>query len=165
MYHNQKDRLKAWLWAVIGVTSAGIQFLGCIGSDYDSTESLSHIQPAHWPKNMAHAAELIETRMNVVKADPSAQSEFAELSDLISWAAEIAADTELSEGDWNAIYEASERLRKELLSKRSFSGLFDEVQQLVVLLKDAHRQVDFLRSSDPLRYPVTSQSPSEPGEE
>jgi len=165
MRHKLVVDQKFYLWAVAAFASAGILFSGCIGSDYGSAEPLSHVQPAHWPNNMADAADKIESRLKVLKGLPSAQSEFAELSDLISWAAEVAADTDLSEGDWIPIYEASERLRKELLARGDLSGLFDDVEQLVVLLRDAQHQVDLQRSSDLRGYPAWEPTPSDPSEQ
>lgn len=136
-----------------------------MGSDFGSDEPLAHVQPAHWPKDMADAAEMMESRLSVLKVNPGAENEFAELSDLISWAAEIAADTDLSEADWIAIYETSERLRRDLLSRRSFTPLMDEVEQLVILLRDAHRQLDMTRFSDNRGYPVLDPRPTDPGEQ
>jgi hypothetical protein len=119
---------------------------GC-GEEKDSLHELDHVVPPHWPEGLQDAANKIGERITILN-DPSAHSEAElasarqELSELINWAPEIAADTDLAEQDWIPIYERSEGLHNQLKP-----GAFEtqKVQQQLVdfqaLLREAEAKL------------------------
>lgn len=120
--------------------------LGC-GKSKDSLHEMDHVTPPHWPISLSDAAEKIRERLSVIGASPSEsgttgagamQDAFDELTDLVSWVPEIAADTDLAEQDWNKLYAASEVARKQLLRTKSIQPeLAKEIETLCTLLTEA----------------------------
>ena len=75
-----------------------------------------------------------------------------ELSDLVGWIPEVAADTDLVEAQWNKLYEASEVARKQLVNAKQISPeLASQIEALCTLL---------VESAKLLTKPSESQSPS-----
>ena len=87
---------------------------GC-SEDKESLHEIDHVVPAHWPKDMADAADKIRKRLSIVKSDSSQKQARKELRDLIEWVPEIVADTDLAEKQWLPIHGLSEALRLHLL--------------------------------------------------
>ncbi|MEO1526345.1 MAG: hypothetical protein AAFX06_12975 [Planctomycetota bacterium] len=112
-----------------------LSFTGCSGNEEPPHE---HAAPAHMPRNMADLSDKIRRRLERVEAREDATA-VAELSDLIGWTAEIAADTEIGEGRWNPIYELSETLRLAINQspKDWSSGRRDQAVELCQLVEDA----------------------------
>ncbi len=116
---------------------------GC-GEEKDSLHELDHVVPAHWPAGLQDAANKIGERIAILD-NPSAHSEAElhsasqELSELINWVPEIAADTDLGEQDWMPIYERSEVLRNQL-----GPGLVEiqKVQQQLIDLQTMLREAE-----------------------
>lgn len=83
---------------------------GC-GEEQESLHDHDHFVPAHWPSGLDDTADKIEERLRSIESSGSQSPEtLQELSDLISWAPEIAADTDLAEEAWVPIYECCESL-------------------------------------------------------
>ena len=99
----------------VSIAIVGIALLvgGC-SADPDKASLFDHHHdtPAHWPDNLGDTADKIRERLVRLKDDEQTTSD--ELTDLVAWAPEIAADTSLSESKWNPIFEASEELRARL---------------------------------------------------
>jgi hypothetical protein len=149
--HSEEPRWKhaASLSAVglaILAILCGVACGGCIGSKSESPEALAHIQPQHWPGDMQRAAEMIDDRLRVLEGTPDSEAVKSELVDLIDWAAEVAADTDLSESDWMPIYQQAESVRKRLNTGGRLVDLRSEINQLSQLLREAHSKVPEMSS-------------------
>lgn len=87
--------------------------IGC--TEQDSTPKKSHFEhdhtvAAHWPSDLADVTTKLRERLKDENPDEQVVSE---IEDLVSWTAEVAADTDLSEADWLPLYHATESLRDE----------------------------------------------------
>ena len=128
--------------------------LGC-GESKKSLHEIDHTTPAHWPADLQDAAEKIRERLQAVQGEGSGSDSslaLKELSDLVGWIPEVAADTDLVEAQWNKLYEASEVARKQLTSAKQISPeLASQIETLCTLL---------VESAKLLTKPSESQSPS-----
>ncbi|WP_404306994.1 hypothetical protein [Neorhodopirellula lusitana] len=70
-----------------------------------------HAVAAHWPADLPDLSSKLRERLNQPHMDAAS---LAEIKDLVSWTAEIAADTNLREDDWVPLYEAAENLTADL---------------------------------------------------
>ncbi len=134
-----------------------IVLVGCGGQDSAPKTSLyedDHAVAEHWPSDLADVAVKLRERFSDSDANTDASSDsFAEIEDLVSWTAEVAADTNLAESDWLPLYQASESLMANLRSAKgvltpatktqleSLCSLVDEAaskvpEQLPNLVKD-----------------------------
>lgn len=103
---------------------------------------MDHELPPHWPQNMEDAAQKIEQRLGQLEIKESLETTREELSDLITWAPEVAADTDLPELEWIPIYELSETLRHHLSAKDiSLSDCREDIERFVVLLRESHAKL------------------------
>jgi hypothetical protein len=118
-----------------------VSMLGC-GESKESLHEMDHVVPAHWPSDLSDAASKIRERLTKVQETASDSSEdsaqaLKELSDLVGWVPEVAADTDLAEPDWMKLYVASETARKKLLvSNRVNSELVQDIEKLSSLLTE-----------------------------
>jgi len=123
--------------------------LGCLGcgAEQESLHEHDHETPPHWPTSMFNAAELIKERVERLNTGESvagseAEDTQEELLDLVEWSPEIAADTDLSEEEWIPIYNASEGIRKNMMSATRFdSALASDLEELILLLQNAHNSL------------------------
>ncbi len=113
---------------------------GCSPEEPTSKKTLfdeDHYVPPHWPSDINDLAEKIAIRVEALDASGADQADaIAELKDLIIWAPEIAAETDLTEEQWNPLYQQSESLRAKL--KRS-SGELPAGQ--VKEIRDFHQEI------------------------
>ncbi|MFG0255653.1 MAG: hypothetical protein ACF787_11265 [Rhodopirellula sp. JB053] len=79
-----------------------------------------HIVADHWPDGLLDLSVKIRDRISSPEISKETRSE---IDDLVSWTAEIAADTNLSEQDWIPLYNASESMMANL--RRDPSNLSD----------------------------------------
>ncbi|WP_283433569.1 hypothetical protein [Neorhodopirellula lusitana] len=70
-----------------------------------------HAVAAHWPADLPDLSSKLRERLNQPRMDATS---LAEIKDLVSWTAEIAADTNLREDDWVPLHEAAENLTADL---------------------------------------------------
>lgn len=125
--------------------------LGC-GESKKSLHEMDHVTPQHWPVDLTDAANKLTERMQVLsnsgtdsKIDPAVA--LKELSDIVGWIPEVAADTDLAEGDWMKLYEASEIVRKKLLGAKTIEpGVPQDIEKLCSLLIEAQALIP--KSSD-----------------
>ncbi len=123
--------------------------LGCLfsisgcSSDPEKTSLFdhSHETPDHWPRSLGDTSAKIRQRLDKLDAEDSTTAD--ELVDLVSWTPEFAADTSMSEQQWEEIYEASESLRLQLEGNK---GVWDnenrqKAQRLCVLIDAAWSQL------------------------
>jgi DNA repair ATPase RecN len=128
---------------------------GC-GQEKESLHEHEHDAPEHWPSDMAEAAEFIMQRVELLSGastQPLEDAELAkdtsslketeeELRDLVEWAPEVAADTDLPEVDWVPVYEMSEVIRKHLQSGDvTAADLSGDLKKLAKLLEEAHAKL------------------------
>lgn len=93
-------------------------FCGCEGGENTSPATTvdyehqhGHEVPAHRPRDIAHAAEVIDAlceRVSAREEDRSVAQD--QLADVIRWLPELAAQTDLTEAEWTEIYDYSQRL-------------------------------------------------------
>lgn len=96
----------ALTWTLIGLCMLVCATTGCV-EGRTSNHELEHQTPPHWPRGLTDAAEKIETRLNAITgAGSQSQQARAELTEIVSWLPEVAADTPLNEVDWNKIHAA-----------------------------------------------------------
>jgi hypothetical protein len=118
-------------------------FIGC-GESKSSLHELDHVTPGHWPTDLADAASKMRDRLATLdEAGKALEGEpkvaFDELSDLVQWVPEVAADTDLGETQWNKLYQASEAARKQLLGvQRVEPSLKQDIEKLCALLIESH---------------------------
>jgi hypothetical protein len=94
--------------------------LGGCGGDAESAKR-SHFEhdhdvAEHWPRDLADTATKIRQRIDRLDSDSDAVHLSEQIVDLVSWAPEIAADTDLPEERWLPIHHASESLTANLRS-------------------------------------------------
>jgi hypothetical protein len=96
------------LWVLICLSA-----IGC-GSEQEHLFEEEHERPAHWPSGPADAAQKIRERLDGYLTNPKDDQYREQLLDLVEWAPEIAAETDLAESDWNPIHGISEAIRQHL---------------------------------------------------
>jgi hypothetical protein len=111
--------------------------LGCV-AEKESWHEEDHELPPHWPLNIEDAAQKIQQRLDQTGVEESLATTREELTDLIEWVPEVAADTDLVEDDWVPIYELSETLRRHLSAKDvTLNECREDIDRLVVLLRES----------------------------
>ena len=119
---------------------------GC-GTEQESLHEHDHELPAHWPSSIIDAVAKLQQRIEILTSDaegvgPAENEAWTELRDLVEWAPEIAADTELSEEDWHPIYESSEVLRRKLASgSGNVAELRDDFDRMIAALRAAYEKL------------------------
>jgi len=130
--------------AGVAITIAVSCVLGVCGCSPEPQQSTlfdhDHAMPSHWPNSLGDLTVQIRRRLELLDVHESCA---AELSDLVAWTPEIAADTSMSETQWNRIYEASEslRLRLENSNGQWNREACDQAEQLCVLIDAAWHQL------------------------
>jgi hypothetical protein len=113
--------------------------LGC-GESKKSLHEMDHVTPAHWPADLTDAANKLSARLKVVQtssAEANEESRVAlkELTDVVGWVPEVAADTDLAESDWVKVFKGSESVRKQLLGAKGIeASVAEEIEKLCSLL-------------------------------
>jgi len=130
---------------------------GCAGEDLSDKKTLfdhDHEIPPHWPSGPGDAAEKIQTRLSQLDG-PEKETAEAELTDLVSWSPEVAADTPLSEQEWVPIYESSETLQASLRANGWDDASRQQTEELRQLLLSAE---EILQSQSPTSPKANSES-------
>ncbi|MGI9471897.1 MAG: hypothetical protein ACR2NZ_10215, partial [Rubripirellula sp.] len=98
----------------VSIAVGCLLFISGCSSDPEKTSLFdhSHETPGHWPRSLGDTSVKIRERLE--RLDTKDTSAADELADLVSWVPEFAADTSVSETQWDPIYEASESLRLRL---------------------------------------------------
>lgn len=136
------------VWRLVSHSTL-LLILACAGCNNLKTEEEEpeHFNPPHWPVNMLDAAEKIDARIAKLTSKDGSDSEKvsdvrSELNDLVEWAPEIAADTDLDESDWDEVYRISETLRAHMASSDvPVDDYRDDFGRLSELLKEFHQKV------------------------
>lgn len=95
----------------------GAVFLAACGCDSRGVDSepLEHVHAAHRPATFADAVNELERRGEALFGASQVEDrrgELSELSDIIGWLPELAADSDLGRADWERARGAAERLRE-----------------------------------------------------
>jgi len=120
---------------------------GCQGEDLSGKKTLfddDHDLPDHWPADLADLQTKIDVRSKTLSAEEAGQATenaWSELRDLVDWAPEIAADSDLSESEWLPIHERSESLRGKLAGGVWNADLRQQIQQFVELLRRSEQSI------------------------
>ena len=137
-------------WAAIFILTATFNW-GCV-AEKESLHEMDHELPPHWPLNMEDAAQKIQQRLGQIEVKESLATTRKELTDLIEWSPEVAADTDLAELEWMPIYELSETLRHHLGAKDiSLHDCRDDIERFITLLSDAHAKLPNLNSAEEVK--------------
>ncbi len=126
----------------IGICVMFATSLLCLSGCEDAQHSLHEIDhevPAHWPTSLADNADKIASRIESIPSSSNANILIAELEDLVEWSPEIAADTDLTESQWEPIFAASENLRSQFpLKADTFELMRPELTSFCELLVTSH---------------------------
>ena len=145
---NENQIARGWI-AILVLT---LTFnCGCV-AEKESLHEMDHELPSHWPLNMEDAAQKIQQRLGLIEIKESPAATREELSDLIEWAPEVAADTDLAELEWMPIYELSETLRHHLSAKDiSLDDCRDDIERFIVLLRESHAKLPNPNSAEDVK--------------
>lgn len=122
--------------------------IGCV-AEKESLHEMDHELPPHWPSCMYDAAAKIEERIKTIGQQDLPATIREETEELIEWAPEVAADTDLPEVDWVPIYELSETLRHHFSAKDvSLEDCRDDLVRFVTLLRQSQTKLDHRKSSE-----------------
>lgn len=132
-------------WAMVLLSC--LLLTGCV-EESASLHTDDHELPAHWPTDMADAADKIEERLVALESEGVSPSSIGdldlirrELAELVEWVPVIAADTDLTEGQWKPIYDYSETIRRQMAAKDvSVQSCREDFEQLTKLLRSSHSQ-------------------------
>lgn len=112
----------AWRGIAIAAILLLLPVAGCEtgeGSDKRSHHDVDHTTPDHWPDDLADLALKITRRIGTLREGSGGDETVGrELSDLVSWTPEVAADSDLTESEWIPLDQASEALSRRLKSDR-----------------------------------------------
>ncbi len=130
-------QLAVRLKLIAGLAMLVCMSVGCQNSKQSLYEEIDHDHPEHWPSDLADTASKIDQRLQRIVQDSSDAQATAELKDLISWCPELAGDTDLTEQQWQPIFDLSESLRARITAGESLAKLQPEISKLSSILADA----------------------------
>jgi hypothetical protein len=135
--HSKLARLATRLKTIAGLAMLVCMGIGCQNSKQSLYEEIDHDHPEHWPSDLADTASKIDQRMQRIVQNSSDAEATAELKDLISWCPELAGDTDLTEQQWQPIFDLSESLRARISAGESLTKLQPEIDKLSSILAEA----------------------------
>ena len=121
---SKKTGSPAITFVFCGLLSLAALLVGCAPSN-DAPLSEEHDLPVHYPKDLADGAKRIEQLLEQISAGESTsrwqpsgtthskdlpQDAFEEVRDLVGWLPNLAADSDLGEGDWALTVEIAMQL-------------------------------------------------------
>tara|TARA_A100001391_G_C5015096_1_gene264254 strand:- start:70 stop:549 length:480 start_codon:yes stop_codon:yes gene_type:complete len=111
IWRSSKQVAAAIAWT--STTLALIFVVGCTPDTASKTSLFEHDHEVakHWPDDLADVA--VKLRERIGRDDASERTRL-KVKELVSWTAEVAADTNLAEADWLPLYHASESLAANL---------------------------------------------------
>ena len=120
----------------------------CFGCSKESNQSTTHVHPheatAPVPKSLGDLCRKIRDRLEKLKRGQTNPELKSELADLIAWAPEFAADTDIEERIWIPIYESSEQVRLSIEQDtyQWDNARIDQISQLCQIAEDAWATLD-----------------------
>ena len=145
--HSKLALLAARLKLIAGFAMLVCMSMGCQNSKQSLYEEIDHDHPEHWPSDLADTAAKIDQRLQRIIQDNSDAEATAELKDLISWCPELAGDTDLTEQQWQPIFDLSETLRARISVGESLVELQPEISKLSSILTDAQASLTASRNA------------------
>lgn len=116
MFHSQR---LLFLGLVFAVTGCGGLVTGSPEEHHDE-EHLEHHVPAHRPAGFTEAVDQIEQRFQAIRSGGHVPDEsLSELSDILSWLPEIAADSDMRRKDWEQVDALSSQMLQSLTAWQS----------------------------------------------
>jgi hypothetical protein len=101
-----------------------LTLVGCQGEQLDSLHESDHVTPVHWPGDLDDAVRKIDERLAILKSvdstsgpDERSKNAQKELVDIVGWMPEVAADSFISETQWEPVNEASLELSSALVNQ------------------------------------------------
>ena len=146
-------------WHIGGWVLTGVSLLssgGCApteGGPRASLYEVRHVQPDHWPADLDDLAKKLRARIAALDENPAQGTASRELTDLVGWAAEVAADTDLTEAQWLPIYEKTETLRRGLRSSR-YAWTESNLERAAELAERVERAAGQLPGGGTVAWPV-----------
>jgi len=128
-YHLHSTVLRFALGIAIVLLS-----VGCDTSVNRGSDKLEHVAPAHKPGEFPALVVALRERISALsKGNPSTE-DLNQLSDVIHWVPELAAETDLKRKEWDVAVNVSEKLGVQFEAARK-SGRFspDDVKILLDL--------------------------------
>lgn len=115
-----------------------ISFSGCDSSPENSDDKLEHLVPLHKPHGFPELVRTLRKRISELSGTPS-QEDLEQLTDIVHWIPEIAAETDLRQKEWDVADSVSRKLSSRFQEVRN-SGNFNaaaihELQELAELLQ------------------------------
>ena len=118
----------------------------CTGCSKETNKSVTQDleNPSHMPTSLGDLCGKMKARLRKIKNGQSSERIESELTDLVSWTPEFAADTNIGETVWIPIYESSERVRSLIEEQISpwDDSLITSINQLYQLSEDAWMTLD-----------------------
>ena len=141
--HSRIRQSFGWLLVAV-LASLSLTGIGC-GEKNDKTSLFDHEHefPAHTPLSRLDLGKKIRDRITLLEQSSDDSVAKSELNDLISWSAEIAADTNIGEERWMPIYELSEAIRLSINADADHwdTQRRDQAIRLCQLTEDAWRSL------------------------
>jgi len=108
--------------------------VGCDSTGDRDSERLEHVSPPHKPRAFPALVVALRERISALSRGNPSTEDLDQLSDVIRWIPELAAETDLRRKEWDVAAEVSRRLGIQLDSTRT-TGRFgpDDVRKLLDL--------------------------------
>ena len=132
------------------------------GGPRTSLYEVQHVLPDHWPTDLADLADKLRARISLLDQNPAQGRASQELTDLVGWAAEVTADTDLTEAQWLPIYQRTETLRRSLRAAR-YAWTDSNLERAADLADRIERAAEQLPAGGEVAWPV--ELPEEASEE
>ena len=102
-----------------------------------------HGVPHHMPRSLVDLCRQVRVRLEMFDSNRADDTTKSELTDLVSWTPEFAADTDIGEGRWLPIYELSEQIRLSIESDPQDWDVRrrDQIIRLCQISEDAWRSL------------------------
>ena len=108
--------------AIIVMLSTAV---GCLADNPEESGHAEHVIPEHKPADYVSAVEQLEIRTSNSLPENSEQRQ--QLTDIVGWLPELAAQTDLPKADWDRIQELSEKYQA-LAKQQDAKLLIQEIQ-------------------------------------
>lgn len=83
---------------------------GCSGPESEEDHHLEHVIPEHKPDDFADAVGELESRWTSLGDKPAGTERLQELTDIVDWLPELAADSDLKRAQWEQVQQTTQQL-------------------------------------------------------
>ena len=130
-----------------------VAYIACLGwasvgcsqqANQTATHDHHHETAPHMPSSLGDLCHKMRNRLKMINKRQTSPQLEAELTDLVSWAPEFAADTDIEESLWIPIYESSEQVRASIEKDANLwdQSRVENIAQLCQLSEDAWMTLD-----------------------